>query len=356
MIAVLSSIVPVMWNFNKSFNRFTQIALFDYVIMGHHHFYSHSRMWFLTVISQPITQLKQTSFKVINSQPFTRQWMLGFLLLSLMWALLAGQSTWAAQVRLSPTKPRLGDTLSVVIQPFPAELSQPPVVQSGQKTYPVFSVGPGLWRSFIPTTPLERPGVRRITVTTNETQIFPVQVGNRSFPVQRIWLPPAKESLAGTDAEFDQVDAFKQLVTPQKFWNRSFLAPNAGPVTTGYGVRRYYNGKFAEDYYHRGIDYGGAYGSPVIAPAPGRVRLIGRESKGFQIHGNTIGIDHGQGVASIFIHLSRINVNEGDFVQTGQVIGAVGSTGSATGPHLHWGLYVNGQSVDPYPWRTQTIE
>lgn len=88
-----------------------------------------------------------------------------------------------------------------------------------------------------------------------------------------------------------------------------------------------------------------------MAPAAGRVALVGRVSQGFRIHGNIVGIDHGQGVTSTYLHLSRINVKEGDVVQAGQLIGAVGSTGAVTGPHLHWGLYVQGQSVDPVPWR-----
>jgi murein DD-endopeptidase MepM/ murein hydrolase activator NlpD len=121
-------------------------------------------------------------------------------------------------------------------------------------------------------------------------------------------------------------------------------------------VRRYYNGEFANDYYHRGVDYAAGTGSPVFAPAAGYVRLVGTVAQGFQLHGNTVGIDHGQGVVSIFIHLSRINVKEGDFVQPGQVIGAVGSTGVATGPHLHWGLYVNNEAIDPVPWRYTGFE
>ncbi|CAD5915168.1 putative metalloprotease HI_0409 [Planktothrix rubescens] len=179
---------------------------------------------------------------------------------------------------------------------------------------------------------------------------------DRSFPTQSIWLPPDKEELNGTDKEFDRVDAFKALVTPEKYWKGPFLRPNAGEITTIYGVRRYYNGEFAKDYYHRGVDYGGEMGSAVVAPAAGRVALVGRESEGFEIHGNVIGLDHGQGVASIFMHLSRIDVKEGDFVQPGQVIGAVGATGASTGPHLHWGLYVQGKAVDPVPWRYAAID
>jgi murein DD-endopeptidase MepM/ murein hydrolase activator NlpD len=261
----------------------------------------------------------------------------------------------ALQVLVTPANPELGDTLSVMIQ-VDGSAGKTPTVSVQQKNYSAFPMGNNRFRALLPTTPLEKPGSRQIQVAGDgQVQKLSVQVRSRDFPTQSITLPPGKDG-EGTDAEFDRVDAFKALVTPQKFWNGPLLRPNSGEITTTYGVRRYYNGIFAQDYYHRGVDYAGAYGSPVVAPAAGRVSLVGRESQGFIIHGNVVGIDHGQGVASILMHLSRIDVKEGDFVRAGQVIGALGSTGAATGPHLHWGLYVNGQSIDPVPWRIQGVE
>ena len=104
------------------------------------------------------------------------------------------------------------------------------------------------------------------------------------------------------------------------------------------------------------MDYAASTGSPVVAPAAGYIRLVGRVADGFELHGNTIGIDHGQGLLSIMIHLSRIDVQEGDFVRAGQTIGGIGSTGASTGPHLHWGLYMNQVAVDPVPWRYGEFE
>ena len=261
----------------------------------------------------------------------------------------------ALQVQVTPANPELGDTLSVMIQ-VDGTGGKTPTVSVQQKNYPAWAMGNNRFRALLPTTPVEKPGARQIQVAGDgKVQNLSVQVRSRNFPTQSITLPPGKDS-EGSDAEFDRVDAFKALVTPQKFWNGPLLRPNSGEITTIYGVRRYYNGVFSQDYYHRGVDYAGAYGSPVVAPAAGRVSLVGRESQGFIIHGNVVGIDHGQGVASILMHLSRIDVKEGDFVQAGQVIGALGSTGASTGPHLHWGLYVNGQSVDPVPWRLQGVE
>jgi murein DD-endopeptidase MepM/ murein hydrolase activator NlpD len=260
----------------------------------------------------------------------------------------------AIEVQIQPDSPQLGDTIAVIVQTSSADIEAPTVTMN-QTTYPTFAIGGNRFRALLPTTPLDAPGRYEIRVNgEGDQRNLAVWLRDRSFPTQRITLRGG--GVDGTDYEFDRVAEFKQLVTPEKFWTTPFVRPNAGGITSGYGIRRYYNGVFAQDYYHRGVDYGGGTGSAAMAPAAGRVALVGRESEGFQLHGNTIGIDHGQGVASIFLHLSRIDVQEGDFVQPGQVVGAVGATGAVTGPHLHWGLYVHGLAVDPVPWRYDSFE
>ncbi|WP_156800494.1 M23 family metallopeptidase [Thalassoporum mexicanum] len=280
------------------------------------------------------------------------------LLLAIAPALLQPALVSAQQIAISPPNPELGDTISVVINMPPNQATNTnPYVLFKQKQYPAFAIAPNRWRALLPTTPLDAPGLKQVQVVMpSGSQAYNVNLQNRSYPTQSIWLSPSKSSIEGTDHEFDRVDAFKKIVSPQKFWQGAFIRPSQGSVSTVFGVRRYYNGEFANDYYHRGVDYAAGTGSPVFAPAAGYVRLVGTVGQGFQLHGNTVGIDHGQGVLSIFIHLSRINVKEGDFVQPGQVIGAVGSTGISTGPHLHWGLYVNNEAVDPVPWRYDGIE
>ncbi|MBE9127718.1 M23 family metallopeptidase [Coleofasciculus sp. LEGE 07092] len=260
----------------------------------------------------------------------------------------------ALQVRVTPDNPQLGDTLSVVIQTDIPE--QQPTVSMQQQAYPAFALRTNRYRTLLPTSPLDKPGTLQIQVTGDgEVKNITVPLRNRSFPTQRIRLS-GRANQPATELELSRVAQFKKLVTPQKFWNGPFLKPNSGRVSTIFGIRRYYNGVFAEDYYHRGVDYAAGRGSPVVAPAAGQVALVGRESEGFRVHGNTVGIDHGQGVLSIMLHLNQIDVKEGDFVQAGQRIGTVGSTGASTGPHLHWGLYVQGISVDPVPWRFQGVE
>jgi murein DD-endopeptidase MepM/ murein hydrolase activator NlpD len=261
----------------------------------------------------------------------------------------------ALQITVTPSNPKLGDTLRVIVQVDDPTLQAPPQISVGSQVYPAFALSQNRFRALIPTTPLDAPKTLTIQAQAgSESAKTAIALGNRRFPTQSIWL--SGKGSDGTDHEFDRVDAFKRLVSPEKLWNGPFLRPNQGPITSGYGIRRYYNGVFAKDYYHRGVDYAGAHGSPVIAPATGRVALVGRQAQGFKLHGNTIGLDHGQGVTTIYLHLSRILVKEGDLVKPGQVIGAVGATGAVTGAHLHWGLYVNGLSVDPAPWRDRGFD
>ena len=262
----------------------------------------------------------------------------------------------ALQAILNPNTPKLGDTVSVWIATN-TSAATPPTVSMNNKQFPAFAMSSNRWRAFIPTTPLDKAGLRQVVVTGDGLQqTLPMQLGDREFPTQSIWINDSGSGSEPTDYEWDKVSTFKKLVTPQKFWNGIFLKPNDGEVTTGFGVQRYYNGVFADDYYHRGVDYAGGYGSPVIAPASGYVRLVGTVDQGFLLHGNTIGMDHGQGVESIFLHLSKIYVKEGDFVNSGQVIGEIGATGAVTGPHLHGGLYVNGEAIDPVAWRYEGVE
>ncbi len=265
--------------------------------------------------------------------------------------------------KFTPANPRLGETLVININTTPSKAGAPivpPTVKVSNKTYPVFGLSGDRFRVMIPTTPLEKPGLREVIISENHdpksTTTLQIAVADRKFPTQRINFTPGKAGLEATEMELRQVAAFKATVSPVKLWTGKFSAPSPARTSSPYGVRRYYNGEFATDYYHRGLDYAGAYGSPVVAPAAGKVVLVGYEKKGFLIHGNVVGVDHGQGVVSIFMHLSKINVEAGQMLVEGDSIGAIGNTGSSAGAHLHWGLYVNAVSVDPVQWRSTAIE
>jgi murein DD-endopeptidase MepM/ murein hydrolase activator NlpD len=110
-------------------------------------------------------------------------------------------------------------------------------------------------------------------------------------------------------------------------------------------VQRLLNGKPTGDY-HGGIDQRSPAGHPVRAVAAGTVRVV----RMFSLRGGTVGIDHGQGLASMYLHLSKFATSEGAAVKKGEVIGYIGSTGRSSGPHLHWSLYANQVPVNPAQW------
>ncbi len=128
-------------------------------------------------------------------------------------------------------------------------------------------------------------------------------------------------------------------------WTTFFRRPAEGVPTTEFGQGRSYNGGPVGSF-HTGLDLAAAAGTPVVAPAPARVDWVGE----MPIRGISVILDHGAGVKSGYHHLQSVAVAEGDEVRAGEQIGAVGETGLATGPHLHWELTVWGVNVDPVGW------
>jgi murein DD-endopeptidase MepM/ murein hydrolase activator NlpD len=127
----------------------------------------------------------------------------------------------------------------------------------------------------------------------------------------------------------------------QRLWIEGFLMPVHGRITTRFGTRRILNGKKRSP--HNGVDIAGPKGTPVKASNSGRVVLAGS----FYLSGQTVVVDHGWGVSTIYAHLDSMAVSAGDEVDRGQPLGTVGSTGRATGPHLHFGALIRGVKVDP---------
>lgn len=152
--------------------------------------------------------------------------------------------------------------------------------------------------------------------------------------------PPARVH-ARIVREAERLKALFATTTPTQFWQGAFTLPIPGAVVSGFGVRSVFNGEARAP--HSGADLRGRTGTPVSAPNAGRVVLVGR----LYFTGNTVVLDHGMGLLSLFAHLSRVDVREGQLVRGGKVIGAVGATGRVTGPHLHWTVRLQDARVDP---------
>lgn len=173
------------------------------------------------------------------------------------------------------------------------------------------------------------------------------------FPVEQLDVAPELARLLLSEAGAIELARLMPIYNARPGparWSGRFNHPVDGPITTEFGTRRSYNGRFPSGN-HAGTDFAADMGTPVEAPANGRVAFTGQ----IDLRGNVVVLDHGAGVFSTLAHLSRILVPEGEQVVQGDHIGLVGSTGLSTGPHLHWEIWVTGANVDPLDWAERVI-
>ncbi|WEK41841.1 MAG: M23 family metallopeptidase [Candidatus Sphingomonas colombiensis] len=180
------------------------------------------------------------------------------------------------------------------------------------------------------------------------TQLFDVAPGDwrleRLDTVAKTPVPSA-EFARRRPPELAQIKAAREMRTDAQGWRQHFIWPATGRISGLFGAQRIYRGEPGA--YHGGVDVAKPTGSPVVAPADGVVILAAAAP--FTLEGNLLMIDHGSGLNSAFLHLSKIEVNVGDHVRQGQEIGQVGATGRASGPHLHWAMMWQGSRIDPMP-------
>ena len=205
----------------------------------------------------------------------------------------------------------------------------------------------GVWEGLAGVDLDAKPGNYRMRVETADGRSLThsVRVLPRIFAVRHLTVPadfvnPPPEALARIARDGQVTEAIFARVTPRR-WAGSFLLPVDGKPTSNFGARSYYNGRRRAP--HAGIDFLAESGTPIRASNRGIVAL----AEPLYFTGNTVIVDHGGGVYSLFAHLSEFDVKEGDPVGPGTIVGLVGATGRVTGPHLHWSIRLQGARVDP---------
>jgi len=264
------------------------------------------------------------------------------------------------QIKHLPALFLLLGTAAAGAQTLPGESVTPGGVAivnlSGQSRPEVFYHGdrvmvlgkPGEWRAVVGLPLSTKPGRHYLTVRAggNKSKV-PLQVKAKHYKSQYITLKD-KRKVNPTPLEMKRIrrerkilDAAKATWTSKDRIPFTMIWPVHGIISSPFGLRRFFNNEPRAP--HSGLDIAVPKGTPIKAAAAGTVVNTGD----YFFDGKVVFIDHGQGLITMYCHMSKIKVHQGDAVGAGQVIGLVGMTGRATGPHLHWGVIMNQVSVDP---------
>lgn len=247
----------------------------------------------------------------------------------------------ASDSSISPDTIFPGDIFLATVNTF-----EEPIGSFNGNTIKFYPIKDRLYITIIPTDVHIKPGDYPLTIRTNKREyVHKIAILKKSFPKTKLSLPDNKvflstENIKRVEKESVRLSKiWKKKTDPS--WDGMFKAPLNTSLSTLFGVVRIINGKKRS--IHRGLDYRGASGTPVKAINSGRVVL----KENLFYGGNTIIIDHGAGIYSYYMHLSKYGTEEQAIVRKGEVIGYVGSSGRTTGPHLHLGVKVNGINVNP---------
>ena len=263
-------------------------------------------------------------------------------------ALFVSSLAYAAADTALPRDARVPGGLAVLDLGGVAERS-PGAVYFGQYRAPVV-YDAGSWKAIVGLPLATAPGPQTAVLVTPEPDDadheITFEVASKAYAEQRLTVEPRKvdplpQDMARIEAEAERSEQALSTYSEEFLPTWQWPAPVAGPRSSSFGLRRVFNGQPRNP--HSGMDIAAATGTPVLAPVAGRVLDAGD----FFFNGNTVFVDHGHGLVTMYCHLSRIDVKPDDPVDAGQPLGLVGATGRVTGPHLHWGVAVNRAMVDP---------
>jgi murein DD-endopeptidase MepM/ murein hydrolase activator NlpD len=253
----------------------------------------------------------------------------------------AQQKAVQPEIILSPAKPGPGDLLVVTVKNVSGPIR---ATFNGKKIY--FNPSKDSLKAIVAIDYFTKPGKYDLDVTANGAfRKETVEVIKKEYELQQLTLPKNMVELSPKDeARAEREQRRMAAIWPKetrRSWKGDFINPLEGDIITPFGVRRLINDIPKSP--HTGVDVRGKEGAKIIAPNNGVVALIANQF----FSGNSLVLNHGQGIYTMFFHLSKILVKRGQRVKKGQVIALVGETGRATGPHLHWGVRVQGARVDP---------
>jgi len=215
--------------------------------------------------------------------------------------------------------------------------------------------GDGTFRA-LAAMPVDAEGARPLSIvgwvgTETDSLRIDVPVAAGEYRMERLTVAPRygtrpdAATAARITAEAERArDVSRRSHRGGRLWDGEVILPRDSRITSGFGNGRMFNGEVQSR--HMGTDFAGAVGAPIRAPARGTVALV----DAFHLGGNVLYIDHGGGLVTGYLHLSRVDVESGAVVERGQTIGAVGATGRVTGPHLHWIVRYGTVTVDPMSW------
>jgi len=234
----------------------------------------------------------------------------------------------------------------VVTIPVEASADARPVATlDGARTLVLRSNGKWLAVVGIPLT--AKPGRHELVVGHGgRTERLAFEVAAKTYDVQRLKVAPSQVDLSKRDLERVEKEKLRIRKALTGFTDRApatlrLVQPVPGERSSSYGLRRFFNDQPRSP--HTGMDIAAPTGTPILAAAAGSVTEVGD----FFFNGNTVLLDHGSGLVTMYCHLSRTDVEAGQAVDAGETIGAVGATGRVTGAHLHFGVTLNGTMVDP---------
>jgi murein DD-endopeptidase MepM/ murein hydrolase activator NlpD len=227
----------------------------------------------------------------------------------------------------------------------------PPKVEVGGRPVMTINSGDGNnhhWTAVVGIDLKSSPGQRTLTINGQKQtfDVTPHSYAEQWLTVKNKHVNPSQPALERIRAESRKMKSVFTSFTPVSGQQATapwqpMIWPVTGPISSPFGLQRFFNGQRRNP--HSGLDIAAATGTEIIAPAQATVVQTGD----YYFNGNTVLLDHGQGLISMFCHLSRIDVQPGDQLEVGDHVGLVGATGRVTGPHLHWTLSLNNARIDP---------